>query len=163
MHSFKRVLWGGRKRKVVAVAVVALLIAAGSAFAAWLYFTGASGSGGAKVGSASQVQAITVMPQYNGDAVVPGTPGQVKAWLQNTDTTNAHAVTTLTAGAITSDNGACDTSGLHFASANLPSVMVPANQTVTDQVIGTLTADANLDVDCANSMISIALTGTTTP
>lgn len=140
--------------------IVGTLVAAGAAGAAWFVFTGAQGSGGAKVGTSQISPAITLTNTgLTGiTAVVPGTPGTVKANIVN-NASVSETINTLTDTITASPS--CDTSALHYTFGG--PYIVPANATENDVPIGTITADANLDPACSGATLTLNLTGTTSP
>ncbi len=169
LRRIKSAMLGGKKRKVATVATGLAMLMAATAVAAWIVYQGAGGSAGGKAGTTSVIQALTLTPNFQaGDTlVVPGTPGEVYANVKN-DASTSLRLLTLTAGAITSDKPACDTSGLTFTSN--PAVVGPSGAVFdgggavnTRNRVGTLTAAANLDTDCSGAAFSVALTGTTGP
>ncbi len=144
----------------VLTTIVLMLAITGSAFAAWIVFSGVSGSGGAKVGTAQVSPALSLTPQYDGTQVIPGQDGTVKADIKNNDTV-AHTLTALTFGTITA-TPPCDTSGLSVSASNALPISVPAGGTVFDFPVASIHAAANLDPNCANAQIDVQFTGGTT-
>jgi hypothetical protein len=166
LRSVKSAMFGGKKRRVASVVAVLALVASGSAFAAWMIFSGVTGSGGAKADTASTVGAITLTPNYqSGDALLsPGSSGDVMVDLRNADTSKNVSIQTLTAASVTSDKGAgCVTTGITFTpdpAAIGGGNSYGPNATRTHIRIGTLSA-ASLPAGCSGAVFTVNLTGTT--
>lgn len=99
----------GRRRPLVVVLVVAALIAATSAFAAWIVYdlTIASGSvGGSSMQSASHVGALVITAGTPTQQGSPGQPADIAMHIVNSDPTTAHTfASTVTVGSPTITGG----------------------------------------------------------
>ena len=151
-----------RRRPALVGAVTGLLVAAGTALAAFLVYSGITGSGGAKVQTAQTVGALTFTPASlsAADQVAPGTPGKIRATVTNNDPNHTVTISTISVTGIVADNG-CNTSGLTADLSNLigqPFAVGATNVAVQ----GTITASNAIDPNCSGASLTINLTGTTT-
>lgn len=155
---FKRVynvLFAG-KRKVFLGAPLTLLLLAGTAAAAWIVFSGASGSGNGTFNNATQQTAITINGT-NQPALSPGASVPMSVQLVNNDTGNSHTLNTLT-GTFTTSTSGCD-AYLSIDSNGVIGTSVSAGGSQVGSV--PIKLAANAPVSCAGGTWSVAFSGTT--
>lgn len=145
------------KRKLIAAPLL-LLFFAGTAFAAWVVFSGASGSGQGSFASATQQTAITIAGT-NQPALAPGASTPLQVSLTNNDPNNAHTLSGFTA-TFTAVPSNC-ASFLSEGPDSISGQSVPAGGTTNGTVMINLASNA--PVSCANGSWSISFTGTTSP
>lgn len=168
MSRIKSILWMGRKRRVASIATFGALLMAGSAFAAWVYLSGVSGSGGAKGGQASMVDAIRLVPsayQSGDELVTPDTNGGVYVTVTN-DSAKITRILTLNATGITSDKPGCATGVVFQPSTQWVGASGSTfnnGQTIPHLRIGSLDAPTDWDPSCGDAVLTVAFAGTTQP
>lgn len=145
------------KRKLFAAPLL-LLVFAGSAFAAWAIFSGASGSGSGSFSNATTQTAITITGTTP-PALSPGATVAMPVTIANNDPNVAHVLSTLT-GTFTTTPSQCATYlSITASSVTGISVLASSSQTANLPIILAATAP----VSCASGTYSVALAGTTTP
>lgn len=149
-------------RRIFMLTIVGVLATASAAFAAWLIYTGASGTATGNFATAGSAgTAITMAPQGTGYdvAVVPGGTGQGVNWtLTNNDPSQAHTVSGVTATFTTTPQDCGAHMSIPAADLALFNVTVPAGGTTTVSGIHVV-ADSSLPNDCSGGTWSVQLTG----
>ncbi len=156
-----------RRKRTLVVAVLALIVVPAAAAAGWIIFTGAGGSATGNFGTDTVTQsAIAITGTISGNPE-PGQVGAVSYHWQNNasvfETINYPQTYTIT----TSDDGAPDHCSSHLTEnhTNLTPA-TPATMTAGQGLTftgGTITADATTPAACAGKLITITVSGTTTP
>jgi hypothetical protein len=151
--------WRSRKRQTATV--LALLFAtAGVAVAAFFIYSGLSGFGRSHVQGSSTVEALTFTP--SGDPELgPGTSVASSFQVVNHDAANAHTIATLN-GVVTTDGPAECAGHIAWTAAGLVGQNVPAGFSGTLNGAAWNT-DASLPASCAGAVVTVTLSGTTTP
>jgi hypothetical protein len=160
MSRIKKVLWGGRRRRVVTV-VSGLALFGASVGLAVAFFTGAlTGQIGGRVASSSPIGDLVLSQNTAASgALYPG--GTVAAGFDvNNPTTGTVTIKTVTVGTIAS-NPSCNLSAVHFTGSGLVGRSFPPGITTGATVSGAWSADANLDPACTGVALGVSLTGTT--
>jgi hypothetical protein len=158
MHGLKRFMFGSRRRKQITIATVVLLVSAGAAIAAFILYTGLSGSGSAHVQNTSTVGALSVTGT-NDPELLAGGNATAHYNIVNNDPGASHQITNATA-VITSNPANC-ASFVTWAGSGLEGIIVPAGGTNSGDV--TVSLSAATPVSCAGATVSFAISGTTTP
>lgn len=155
-------LFGSRKRRIIAAAaVLGALATTGLAVAAFVLFTGASGSTSGTIETATINAAITVAENNAGSPVpVGGSNSGSSLKLQNVDTA-AHQLNTLT-GTFSSSPSQC-ASHLSYSMGGSNPVGTSLNPGQTLIVPITYSADATVPAACSAATWTLAWTGTTSP
>jgi hypothetical protein len=153
----RRLVFGSRRRKIVAAGVGALAVA-GAAVAAFLVFSGATGSGSGSFEAGSTTPAIEITGTSQ-PVLSPGVNAAMNVSVHNLDANAAHSLTNLEGTTFSSTPPEC-ASHLAVATASIIGSYA-ANETETGTV--TLGADASLPAACAAGTWSVSFGGTTTP
>jgi hypothetical protein len=147
------------RRSTVLAALLALLAAAGIAFAAWTA-TG-TGSGYAKATTAQPLTTVDV------SATTPATlyPGATGDVLLRIDNPNPYpvVVTDVTGnGSITASNGGCNASSVTFTDQTALSLNVPAGSSATFTLAGAAQMSTSANDSCQGAVftIPVSLSGT---
>jgi hypothetical protein len=154
-------LFATRRRKVIA-AMVAMLAIPGVALAAWVLYSGASGTITGKTAQTTTATAITITAASPPVLENSGTPVPLNLTLKNNDASAARSITSVAAPVVTMVPAAC---AAHLTVNGLsPAVVgqsVPAGATVAAQNSASITFAAAAPSTCANADYSIAITGVT--
>jgi hypothetical protein len=168
MSRIKSMCMGSRKRRVASVATLLVLAVSGTAFAAWVYLSGASGSGSAKGGQASMVDAVRLTPsayQSGDELVTPDVNGGVYVTATN-DSAKITRILTLNATGITSDKPGCAAGVVFQPSTQWVGASASTfnnGQTVPHLRIGSLDAPTDWDPSCGDAALTVTFAGTTQP
>jgi hypothetical protein len=161
----------GTRRRTVVAAIIAALALSGTAFAAWTYFTGGSGTAYGKFGNATATNALTftqdsaLFASANGVPVAPGQDGDLALRVTNLAGVLEN-VTGLTATFTTVPAACASHLSLNPSGSGTGNylIAIPANANNQAWLItGALHADASTPTSCANGDVSVALTATTQP
>jgi hypothetical protein len=169
LSKFQSALRGNRKRRIASTSAAFVLVAATSALAAWIIYSGASGTGTVQGDTAQTVDVLKLTPDplATDKKVSPGaTDVNVYAKVQNVGQQSAR-LKTLTA-TVASDDPACNIAGITFQPE--PSVVNAASgqqfvagATATRVPVGQLVAASSADPDCAGDTFTLTFAGTTAP
>jgi hypothetical protein len=151
-------LWSSRRRKTATASTLAFLLVAAAAVAAFIVYTGASGSGSAHVQNATTLGAITISSGDNPELSPGATTGQ-QFQFHNNDPGAAHTVTSLS-GNVTSSPSECSGSISFNASGGVGVVLPPSGN---DTAILTWTVSNSIPASCAGATVNVSLSGTTSP
>lgn len=171
MTRIKAVLWGSRRRKVVAAILSTALVASGTAVAAFIIYSGVGGSaGGSFTSTTSTVPAFTIASTSPSPVLVPGGPSAPFALsVKNDDTGASHSLTSLdaTVSSSVAGCGAYITLNGTFASivGNLSTTPLVVAAGVTNTTWGsgvTIAASNAAPLACAGATFSVNFTGTST-
>jgi hypothetical protein len=159
----------GTRRRVVIVAMVLALVVSGSALAAWIIFTGATGSSTGKFGASTNGgAAVTIVAGHTqATCSAPGTTCDLITSMTN----NAGVAEQIVAAASQPANAVSFTSTPVECASHLTlnsayaGTSVPANATSSTDVTltGLLKVDATLPATCSNGTFTATLNLATTP
>lgn len=166
------------RRKTALISILATaLVCAACAAAAWIVYTGLSGTGGSEIGTPSQtLGAIEVAfdtPYFTGSdtPLSPGQSGSLVLVAQNDDPNDGETISSVSVGSITSSVNGCashitaNTSTIQSAlvGQTIPKGASFGNGSDVIHVPAALSADASLPASCAGATVNVALTGATAP
>jgi hypothetical protein len=156
--SFTKFCWKSKRRRVASVLAL-MLASAGVATAAFFLYSGLSGFGRSHVQGSSTVEALTFTP--SGDPELgPGASVASSFSVVNHDATNAHQITTLT-GVVSTDIAGC-ASFIAWDAAGIVGQNIPTG--FSGVVTGAAwNVNAGLPASCAGAVVTVTLSGTTTP
>jgi hypothetical protein len=157
MTRFKNFAWRTRKRQAATIAVV-LLASAGAALAAFIIYTGVTGSGSAQVQQAQTLGAIA-LTQTSAATLQVGTRTEQTYNAHNSDTGAAHQVNSVS-GSVTTSPAECAAS-ITFDGGDLVGRTIAPNDDFTAHLGWTVAA--NIPTQCAGATVNVAITGSTTP
>ena len=162
-------MWIVKKHRVVSAVVGAALAMSVGAAAAWVVFTGLSGTGGGKFTTATGGVALTLTaetPSSSADYIQgPGQKGAIRASIVN----NAgvpETIASVTADSIATTPAECashltfDSAAFMTQAANLGPIGTGGVDTTFPN---TLVADSSLPSTCSDGTVTVTLSGTTTP
>lgn len=154
-------LFRTRRRRVAAIAAsLGLLATTGVAVAAFVFFTGASGTTQGTIETATLNTAITVSEFAAPPPIPVGGSSNGTTRLQNVDTV-AHTLTALT-GVFSSTPSQC-AQYLSYSFGGSNPVGTPLNAGQSLNVPTTYSATAAVPASCSAATWSVAWTGTTSP
>lgn len=155
-----------RRRTQIAVVLVAALVIASSAFAAWVVFTGGQGTAQGSFGSASSTNPALTILDEGGGVPIPGPQSQsgtVVIKVDNVNPTNVAETITGETDTFTSTPADCAS---HLSVPNngspLVGMVVPPGGSI-GPVSVSIAADASLPGDCSNGSFTIHISLTTSP
>lgn len=148
-----------KRRKTATISTIGLLLTAGIAVAAFVLYSGISGSGQAHLTSTtSQVGALTISGAADPE-LTPGTTTSAPFSVTNNDSSAAHQITALSASITSNPAGAG--AYITLSTADLVGVNVAAGATsnpTLDYVVS-----SNIPISYAGATVSVSFTGTTSP
>jgi hypothetical protein len=157
MSRFKSFAFGSKRRTVVSVLAL-LALTAGAAIAAFIIYTGVTGSGSAQVQQAQTFGAIA-LTQTSAATLQVGTRTEQTYNAHNSDTGAAHQVNSVS-GSITTSPAECAAS-ITFDGGDLVGRTIAPNDDFTAHLGWTVAA--NIPTQCAGATVNVAITGSTTP
>ncbi len=145
----------------IAFIVGVFTVGVGTAAAAWLIYSGITGSGSGKVGTPTTIGALTFVPIPNTSAVIPGTPGSFDATIHN-DSPSAQTITSIAGTFTTNSDPSCASHFTLDSSRFVGTIFQPTPANGFDwHVANAIVADAGLPAVCAGADITVTVTGTT--
>lgn len=144
-------LFRTRKRKVISLALVALVVVVSTALAA-AWFLAGSGQAKGKGGTPTNLSIVAADPSTT---LYPGGSAPVAFKVNNPNTFPAH-VDSISLDSISASSG-CNTSEISLASGTYPvSINIPAGSlSGTNEVANALSATLNLDDGCKGADILV--------
>jgi len=151
-------LWSSRRRKTATVSTLAFLLVTAAAVAAFIIYTGVTGSGSAQVQQAQTLGAIA-LTQQSAATLQVGTRTEQTYNAHNSDTGAAHQVNSVS-GSVTTSPSECAAS-ITFDGGDLVGRTIAPNDDFTAHLGWTVAA--NIPTQCAGATVNVAITGSTTP
>jgi hypothetical protein len=153
-----------RRRTQLGVGLVAALVFAGGALAAWIVYTGGQGTATGSFGSATTNPALTITDLHSGIPISgPGTSGTLKIVVNNVNPNNVAETITGETDTFTSSPSDCAS---HLSVPNngspLIGTVVPANGSTPTEIMN-VAADSSLPGDCPNGSYTLQISLTSNP
>lgn len=140
---------------------VGIFLAAGAAVAAFVIYSGASGSGGGNFASSSTVDAITLSSPGASSDLNPGGTASLDVFEANNDPNSAEHITSLSSGFTSSPDATCAQHLTTSSLTPLTNVSLGPSQGAVKVATLTITADSALPLSCAGGSWTINFTGQT--
>jgi len=152
---------GPRRRAVATTATLVALLVVGAAVAAFILYTGATGTGSAHVSGSSTLNALS-LTENGSPELAPGSQVTTAFHLINNDPAASHRLDQLTGTITTSPSNCADFITWSSNGGPLVGSTVPAGSAI-DADGGFYNVQSAIPAACANATVTLALTGTTTP
>ncbi len=141
---------------VVLASIIASLVLAGGAAAAWIIYSGIGGTGNGSFAASSTIDAIDINGGTPSGPLGPGASVSLPLTLVNNDTVD-HRTNTVTATFSTTPTVCAS----HLSSAdvgNLNAITIPGGGTMSRSI--TVTSDGSTPIACASGTWTVAFAGT---
>ena len=152
-----------RRQTQIAVGLVAALVFAGGAFAAWAIFTGGQGTAQGSFGSATTNPALTITDLGTPSPVSgPSGGGKVLVAVNNVNPNNVAETITGETDTFTSTPSDCAAHLSVQGNSPLVGAIVPPSGSTPPEVI-LIAADSSLPGDCPNGTFTLHISLTSNP